>query len=144
MMTQATLNSGQVAGDGNALREQEIIKREHLATPGPWMAQECGEKCSAIVIGVAYAIGDEVCKEGLSGWPECYDEDGNDLISRECHICELGDYSENSNSNADFIVHARDDIAFLLKRLNASRAHVALLQQRVKELVSGLTPEETA
>ena len=102
-------------------REQleAIQQRLDGITPGPWCGENCGEKCTAIVIGTAFAVADEECEHPLSGWPDFSDEDGEDLAIRDEVVCNI-DGGGNAGADADFIVHAPEDVAFLLALLRAA------------------------
>lgn len=91
-------------------RLDEIRARLQAATPGPWCAENCGEKSNEYVVGVAFAADDENCERPLSGWPKFYDGDGNEIAARTDMVAaEMA-----TRADADFIAHAPEDIAYLL------------------------------
>ena len=97
-----------------------IQRRLSRATSGPWCAENCGQKCNAVVVGVAYAASDDNCDRPLEGWPEFEDERGEELAVRTEIVCEFPD-TPQSVLDADLIANAWTDIAWLLARLGADR-----------------------
>lgn len=101
----------------------ELERLEKAATPGPWCAENAGDKCNAVVIGTAFAVDDEECERPLSGWPEFYDDEGEEIATRDEFVASLDD-SEAVNPVADaaFIVALRNAAPALFAELRALRA----------------------
>ena len=116
-------------------RIAEIRRRFNAATPGPWCAEECGDKCTAIVVGTAFADTDEDCEHPLEGWPVFEDADGNTVVTRSDIVCHPD--GARSREDADFIAHVWDDIRALLAALEARPAVTTEAERAVQ------TPEQS-
>jgi len=94
--------------NGAILGVEELRELSERATGGPWCWEQCGEKCDAPVIGIAYRDDDTDCKNPLSGYLEGYDGDGNEVTYyRETIAYEVQDCDgASASANAAFIVAA--------------------------------------
>ena len=84
------------------------------AMSGPWCAENVGEKENVYIVGVAFSNSDLDAEHPLSGWPRFHDSEGNDIAIRIDQVCDVGDQDD-----ANFIVHARTDVPYLLSLVEA-------------------------
>ena len=120
-----------------------IRERLMRATSGPWCAEHCGDKCTCIVIGTAFRLDDRDAELPLEGWQDFYDENGNDVALRDEAVCVIEDDCSNPSDNADFIMHSRADIEWLLARgVGDVRAWIAgLTDEQLDPFVEKANPD---
>ena len=102
----------------------EIRARESKATLGPWAWDNRGDKCDEIQIGAAVGEDDLPIKGEIP-------DDNTKVVYIE-GIAE----AVNSNADADFIAHARQDIPDLLDALEEA---IGLLE-KAQNGVEGASP----
>lgn len=125
-------------------RLQEIQERCEKATKGPWRAGRWGGQCH---------IPEHVNAKRHPGPPECkYDPifyEGGPQITADVNVSVVGttyDELEIADADVDFIVHARQDVPWLLQQLADASSRLATLEgeqdksRRLLDFYRALTP----
>lgn len=108
----------------------ELRKLLTKATPGPWVWEQCGDKCDDPVIGVAYGPDDLDCTQPLSGKLE---DAGDDYYRERIAYNIEGGAGVDASSNAALIVAAVNALPSLLDRLEVLTAKNERLREALEQ-----------
>lgn len=109
---------------------EQIAAAAREATPGPWCYEQCGIKCDAPVVGIAYRADDVDCERPITGRLEECDENGDEIeYYRETVAYEIQDCDGASAS-----MNARHIATSNPAAIQALTSYVLWLEEQAKIL----------